>query len=306
MRKIKNECLRTMESPIKWVMAHIHEALVNIAPEKKVEFDNVYNDFVIEYIDSSKYQIDVEVQNKKINLSYGAVEIFWATSYGYLKFYKVLFEDHQVKGGEKIVFDDCPELKEPISLLRWIYERWTNKIDTQWPSDLPKPIENPETDTMEYAAQELCLAATAFALHHELGHLRLDHSILQNIYEEKEADLSAVDWLSDKLFQDSDPCKIKRALAIFLVFETLTAKSIYTNHYSSASHPDSHIRLFESLDAYIDDPNHFVWQLVCATLSLHFANNKIPIPPKEFDSFHECVMEYILILREKANSSRTN
>ncbi len=306
MRILKNNSLRTMTSPIKYVMSHVHDALVNIAPEKKEKFDELYKDFILEYIDSQKYIIEVEVQNKKINLSRGAVEIFWATSYGYLMFYEVLFKDHQIKGGTKIVFDDYPELSKPISLLKWIYERWTNNIDTQWPSDLPKPKENPTTDTMEYVAQELCLAATAFALHHELAHLRLDHSMLQNIDEEKEADLSAVDWLSDKLFQDSDPCKIKRALAISLVFETLTAKSIYTNHYSSASHPDSHIRLFESLDAYIDDPNHFVWQLVCATLSLHFANNKIPIPPKEFDSFHECVMEYILILREKANSSRTN
>lgn len=306
MRKIKNECLKTMESPIKWVMAHIHEALVNIAPENKAEFENEYEDFILEYIDSAEFIANVDINEKKIKLSRGVVETFWAASYGYIIYYVKVVQ--RQKPSEKKIIDlhADPEVSKGILLLKWIFERWVNKEDSLWPNDLPQPLQYPTKGTMENVAQELCLSAVAYLLHHELAHIRLKHSHLPSLLEEKEADSAAAEWLLGNNFGELDDRQIKRLFAITIVFETLTAQSIYTSNYSSMSHPDSHQRLFENINKYIQDPNHIVWAFICSTLTLHLQNKKIQTPVKIYETFLDCVAEYMLIIRDEANKTKSN
>ena len=297
MREIKGKCLLTMESPIRFVMSHIHEAIVNIAPENKERFDNEYPDFILEYFDTDKWILEVDA-SKHISLSRRVVEIYWAVAYGYITFYTKIVQGKKIiQETEKNLHEDS-EVKNAMLLLTWIYESWLNNVDSPWPIDLPRPLENPKKGIMENVADELCLCSIAYLIHHELAHVRLQHSGSSTIDIEKEADAEATDWLLNHSLDEWDYKFIKRALGIAVAFEVLTAKGIYTKTFDGITHPYSYNRLYHSLDKYINDPQHVVWALIASTLKLHLDNQKIDTPKIIYKDFKECVNSYMDLLSE--------
>lgn len=293
MRNIKGQCLEKMASPIKFIMYHIHEALVNIAPEMKKRFDKEYSEFILEYIDSPDWIINVNTQKKHIKLSRRVVEIFWAVSYSYVTFYTKVVQGEKVDKKKTVNLIDDNTVRKSMQLLKWIYESWLNKDDGQWPGNLPKPVENPNKGSMENVADELCLCAISVLLHHELAHIRLGHSGNSTIDQEKEADIFAIDWILDHNLEEWDYRFVKRAIGIALAFEVMTAYSIYTNNYGGVTHPYSYDRLFHNIDRFIDDPQHIVWAFIVSTLKLHFDNAKISVADVVHNNFRDCAESYI-------------
>ena len=175
MRIIKGKCLFKMKSPAKYVMEHIHEAIINIAPEREREFKDAYPDLEIEYIDDNKWICNADSSNKHIKLSRRVVEILWCAAYSYLTIYTMLSQKE--KNGQKmeIVFGEDENANSAAKLLKWAFESWLNPNDLQWPEDLPRPRDNPKNGSMENVADEFCLCAVAYLMHHELAHIRLRH-----------------------------------------------------------------------------------------------------------------------------------
>ena len=296
MREIRGKCLETMYSPIRSVMSHIQESLINIAPENKELFEKVYPDFILEYIDTPKWILNVEIDKKHIKLSRRVVEIFWSVSYGYITFYTKVIQSKKVVTKTDINLQENEEVKKATLLLKWVYESWLNNVDDSWPDDLPKPIENPRKGIMENVADELCLCSIAYLIHHELAHINLLHSGESSITIEKEADTAATDWLLNHSLDEWDYKFIKRALGIAIAFEVITAHGIYTGNFDGVTHPYHYDRLYNNLNRYIIDPLHIVWALIASTLKLHLDNKKINTPDIIYKDFKECVNSYIDLL----------
>lgn len=302
MRKIKGKCLETMVSPIRYVMAHIHEALVNIAPENKERFESEYPEFILEYKDTDVWILGVN-NSKHILLSRRVVEIFWGAAYGYATFYTKIVQGKKYNRKTVTNLHNNSEVKEAMLLLKWVYESWLNKECASWPDNLPKPEESPQQGSMENVATELCLCSIAYLVHHELAHIRLKHAGCSTISIEKEADFEATDWLLNHSLDEWDDKFIKRALGIAMAFEVLTARGIYTGDYGGISHPYSYDRLFHNLEKYITDPQHLVWAFICSTLKLHLDNKKIETPEIEYKDFKECVNSYLDLLSRNTQAT---
>jgi len=296
MRHIENRCLKSMTSPIKYVMMHIHNAIINIAPENKEKFDKVYPDFILKYLDDYKFIANVDTVKKYIKLSRRVVEILWAVSYGYTMYYTKIVQDKKILHTTIIDLHADSDVKQAMKLLKWIYESWLNDDNDNWPDELPKPIKNPQKGSMENVADELCLCAISYIIHHELSHIKLKHPNEENIENEKEVDIEATDWILNHSLDQWDYKFIKRAMGIAIGFEVQTARGIYTGDYGGISHPYSYDRLYQNLNRYIDDPQHITWAFICSTLKLHLDNKKIQTPDQTYDSFQDCVNSYIDLL----------
>ena len=85
MRELWIAQLRDMDSPIRHVMMHIHEAIVNIAPERKDSFAREYSELILEYLDDHHWICDVNVENRHIRLSSKVMEVLWAASFMYFR-----------------------------------------------------------------------------------------------------------------------------------------------------------------------------------------------------------------------------
>lgn len=296
MRVINNSCLEYMKSPIRFIMNYIPDALVNIAPENKNRFETEYPDFILEFVDTKNWQLEVDTRLNKIYISRKVVEIFWAVSYGYMTFYQRIMSGKLITEPTIVDLNEDPKVLKSMQLLNWIYKSWINNDSEKWPTQLPKPLENPSEDSMEKVADELCLCAVAYLLHHELAHIRLLHKGESEIESEKEADFEATEWLLNHNIPEDDMRFIKRAFGIAISFEVLTARGIYTGDYGGKKHPYSYDRLFNSLDRYINNPTHIIWAFLSSVLKLHLDNEKIEIPYDVFDDFKQCVNSNIDLL----------
>ena len=293
MRHMKNDCLRTMVSPIRFVMFHIHEAIVNIAPERRAQFDNEFTAFTLEYFDTGDFICDVDVSAKHIRLSRQVVELMWSISFGYITLYTKVIQVH--KPITRHVFDltQNAEVPQAMKLLKWAFENWLNPTNQiPWPADLPRPVTQPTFGSMENVADELALCATAAYLHHELAHIRLTHVGSASIEQEREADYAMADWILDHNLLLTDPRFVKRALGIAFAMEALTAYGIYTDKFGGTTHPCSYDRLVNTVSRYVTDSNHIVWAVLVTTLKLHLDNRKIKTPDVVYKDFKECVNAY--------------
>lgn len=296
MREVRMAQLEKMASPIRHVMAHIHEAIVNIAPEQRDSFASEYDDFVLEYLDDHRWICDVNVANRYIRLSRKVMEVLWAASFAYFRLYLAIVArtGGRASVSAEIEFANEVRLGEAADLLRWAMSSWLNRTADPWPRTLPAPFPHPPHASDEHVADELSLCAVAVILHHEFNHIRLQHQGASELDSERDADHAATDWVLGQLEEQDDAFK-KRALGVATALAVLVAKGIHTRAYGGDSHPRSFDRLMYSLDRRIDDPNHQVWFFVAAILKLHLdnASHGAEVPDRAFDSGQECVDAYV-------------
>ena len=213
MRQVVLDAVANMTSPVKHLMPHIHEALVNVAPERRADFDATYDAFVLEIVDDHRWICSVDVENKHIRVSRKVVEVLWAAAFAYFRLYERVQE---VTGGRvsvsaELEFNTDPALNQATQLLRWAVDTWINESDEPWPDALPRPIPNPPHASTEHVADELCLCAIAVILHHELAHIRLRHGGTSELDAERDADMAASAWIFDGLDDEFDNRFVKRA-----------------------------------------------------------------------------------------------
>lgn len=309
MKIIDNRVLKDMESPIRFVFLDLHLALVNIAPERTNEFDQVFAEFELEYTISQKRKINVNVEKKHIEISSRIVEEVWAASLAYYRLYEVLqrlLTIDRTKSHE-IAFQDYPALMESFKLLRGIMN------GDKWPQNCPSPTEHPPKGSDIHVANELCLCALAFMLHHELNHIRFGHVGASKIDTEKEADRYTAEWILSKVenSEDKETQKLftKRILGIIIALSHSTAISIQTNYFGGKSHPRTFDRLYNMLSDYCsDDLDHPAWCLATVIVKLHVDNsiNNITVRPGGFDDYKEYLNSMIDSLAEHSTKTESN
>jgi len=289
-------------------MKNIHNAIVNVAPEKIKQFESELKDFTIEYIDVNKWICKVKPDKRFIKLSRLVVEIQWAAAYSYIMLYTKVTPGIKPSTKKIVSLTEDAEVAKAMKLLKWAYENMIiNGKNSPWPSDLPQPIENNfNNQSMEKIADEMCLVAIASIIHHELAHIRLGHTSNSSIEEEKYADYEMADWILNHNLDINDMHFIKRSLGIAIAFETAIAYGIYTKQYGGTSHPPSYDRLINTLRPYIMDDNHVVWSVIAVSTKLHIDHRKLLTPDIEYNTFYECINQYADILSRAENSDSEN
>lgn len=290
MRIIENQCLLTMKSPARYVFRYLHLAIVNLAAERKVEFDSELDSFTLRYCDSHLWKLDVDVRNRTIQISRKVVEVLWASSYAYFVIYNDVIRHQDLT--KQIVLDLTGDerVRQSCELLRWAFESWLNNSDAEWPSDLPMPVETPTKNSDEYVADELSLGGLAFMLHHELAHIRLGHCGDSVVEKEREADYAAIDWVFEKTDQSESNIIKKKALCCAEGLAVLCAYGVHSGSFGGYTHPPSYDRLVHGLARALDnDPCHLAWFFVSTILSLHMTNAGITLPDRAYDSPYDYV-----------------
>ncbi len=267
MRTLRYEALDTMASPVKHVLKHVHRALVNIAPERSEKFDAEFAAFDLEILDDHRWVCDVQPAKNHIRLSSKVAEVLWASSLMYFRVYQVA---QQHPGGTEIDIAASPELSEAGKLLTWALEIWFNGEQTPWPGHLPHPIASPEHASDLHVADELCLGALGFYLHHELSHIRLKHA-KPDIDAERDADSTAAAWILDGV-DEEDSRFVKRVICLAVALMAIIAKGIHTGAHDGVTHPRDYDRLINVLEQHVENPDHIVWFFVATVLSLHGQN----------------------------------
>lgn len=299
MREVRAEALVTMRSPVRFLMEHIHEAIVNIAPERQNEFDHIFDNFILEYLDDHKWICDVVVAENRIRLSRKVLEVIWASSFAYFQIYIEI--EQQNIGGEnfpsvEVDLVNDPNLAEACELVRWALDSWLNERDSDWPDGLPRPIEDSVDGPYEKIADELTLCAIAYMLHHELAHIHLRHTDGSNIEDERDADYASADWIFDRLNTNLNRDMFtKRGLGVAIAFAILLAQGIHTGQYDGNTHPRSFDRLLHVLSRHVRNPHDPIWAFVVAVLTFHLdnADHGAVISKGPFDSFKECAESYV-------------
>lgn len=297
MMRINNSTLPNMTSPIKHVMATLHLAIVNIAPEREAEFESTWKNVTLQYLDQPEWICSVNIENQHILLSRRVIEVTWCASYAYSLLFTKEMQGKDLGTPIKINFCNNPQVHQGMKLLSWAYQNWLHGEDQPWPATLPSPIENVERGSSLWVADEFCRCSMAYILHHELAHIRLKHDpTASTLCDEREADYSAADWIMNPSLEDDDPRFIKRAIGIAVALEVLTSQGIHTGKYGGTKHPPSYDRLIHTLRRFIQNDNHVVWAVVVVTLKLHIDSKGMQMPDTKYETWIACAEDYANVL----------
>ena len=294
MRIINNLALASMASPAKALLEKLHTAIVRIAPERKKEFDDLYPEFTLDYIDCDKWILHVN-DDKRIQISSFVIEFLWATAYAHFVFYTRVFQGKQFSARTEISLGSDPKVGEAMRLLKWAVEKLINKDSAPWPTDLPKPKMIMGDTSDEGVADEMALGSAACLIHHELGHVALGHIGGSEIQIENDADLHSWEWIiGDRRDYDAKDLS-KRLLLLVHAYSVGIILDVHRGYTMLISHPRSIDRLFKLLTHFEVPENHQTYAYAFATLHLHLENteNRLPIQQAAYESFFESFDEVI-------------
>lgn len=297
-----------MKSPIKHIMEHVHNSIINIAPERAEEFINKFPNLTIQYLDTDEWICNSNSKTCHINISRSVAETAWCLSYCYMVFYQKYYDGKMILEKRKIYYKDDEEAFRAAQLYKWAFDNWLyQNLRRPWDLNFPYP-KNPPQSFFEKVATELSLCALAYMLHHELAHIILRHEKSNdnyvNIEAEKEADIYAANWILDNNLKTDGPVFRKRALGIAVALEMLIAKGIYKKDINHLiDHPRAFDRLINTLSNFITNPNHAVWAVLVSTLSIHLNNAGISLPEKLYETFYDCLDDYLNLLSHLDNNS---
>ena len=294
MRIIDNSALEVMASPVKCVFPKVHLALVNIAPEREAQLDELYPEFTLEYLDSHNWILGV-TDDKRIQISSFVLEFLWATAYAHFVFYTKIFQGKQFSARTEVSLRDDPDVVAAMNLLQWAIQKLMNKDKSAWPDDLPKP-QMIVGDTSDCGvADEFTLGAVACLLHHELAHIGLKHSGGSTLEIEKDADQESWEWIINNRrdFESSD--LQKRFLLLVHAYSVGIIRDVHLGKTTMSTHPRSIDRLFKLMTHFGVPENHISQAYAFATIYLHLENssNPLPIQGEAYDSFFSSFDEVI-------------
>lgn len=283
-----------MQSPIRHLMQdNLPVSVFTIAPERKTEFDVSLDNFDLIYTNEGRWKFCADPFSREIFVSRGAVELIWCASLAHFLFYTRLIQNKKFDRPVEIDPHSDEGVSNALKLLAWAINcQLRNDNSDDWPANLPSPLKVPAKESDEHVADELCLVSCAFLLHHELAHIRLQHSAGVNdalsLSQEKEADIAAAEWVLDGIDADS-PMFVKRMLGIVQAFLLATAVGLYGGNLGGNSHPFSYDRLTSLLNRFLGRANHFTKGIVFAVLDLHFQNSGRQLTKQAFADQEEAL-----------------
>jgi hypothetical protein len=292
-------------SPIDQLYQHLIPALVNVAPERAAELQQLLDKHHITFVfdDKSPDMIFFAcARDKTITMGLRALERLWAQAFAYISLYEFITKKHLADPTVRDYDLTGPEIKPAMDLLKWAFDverrlRDKNPGDISWPDGLPRPNKDAGKDSLEKAADELFLCAIGSVLHHEVGHIERNHdprSLFQpssalkpedapdfkmataiRLEWEKEADAWSANWLLDGI-DESDDRFLKRVLGISLGFLWEASRNVYTGRWLSRHHPPAWDRLYQNVKQHVsNNPHHPIWPFVAYVLQLHLMSIEI-------------------------------
>lgn len=271
--------------------------LESISPERKEELHNLTANVTFSITDGPEWKCEAISNYELIAVSRKTIEIIWAFCYSYYDIYSKSIAG-QAASGQQINLNNH-DLGSARKLLTWAMNNLKGEEVNEIPDDCPKPSDRILWGSTGHVALELMLATIAFYLHHELAHIRVkDKSFDKPILEEQECDRLAVEWILNKCPANAFD---KRVFGIATGLSLMNALGTHTKDFDGRQHPFSYNRLIENLEKNVNPDNDKVWGWVIAILSIHFHENKMPLPQEQFANFYECVKAYKTIMEEHGN-----
>jgi len=133
------------------------------------------------------------------NLKTGAIEArfaalmsVWATAHACLDLAEEVRTARNA-GKTKLVLDDHPVARRAYDLLE-ASKALIGEHTFSWHQGLPIPDFRAQPGTEAASINNVFLGATAWALLHEVAHLKLDHQVTSNTDQEKREEFEADDW----------------------------------------------------------------------------------------------------------------
>jgi len=283
--------LDDLKSPIERIAALVPASLERIAPERSVDLAPHFPQLTLHFVAERKFRAQINPETGEITVSALFLEVAWALAYSYHVFHmKVL--NTPLWNGQEVDLKADSEVTAAMALLAWAIGAIEN--GNSWPAGAPSPEAEPQSATIEFGAQQLCLGAMGVILQHELAHKYLSHRKPQppddswTLEAERDADASAVSWVLD-----SNTCPPQqftfRAMSVAIAFLLFVARSIHTGDYGGLTHPRTFDRLFHALKEYLDPDEAVVWGFVGGILLLHMRYMKIFPPTQEYQRFYDFV-----------------
>lgn len=266
---------------------HLIKLMSDVAPERASRLAQVLTQHSVAFAvndQADRVLFRSHPRGNVIEVGLKCIWRLWASTYAYLCLYDELqlakLSDANVLGLEF----RSPRSKKAARMLQYAvtYDVAIRRGQTApsevtgLPNDLPRPFADAPHGSDEYAADQLCLKAIGYILHHELAHIYCGHKRCKgpdSIQQEKEADLQAAEWLLGNPALDPN-VRLGRELAIAAGLGWLAAIDVYVRP-SGTTHPPSYDRLYQIMDHYVVNKNSLVWALLAILLLLHLQNQNV-------------------------------
>lgn len=288
-----------MRSPICYLENEIARCPTLIAPEREERLAALQDkyQFEIELVDEAGFNIRVDLKEhchkgRVITLPIAALEYLWVCAFHYW----IINQEYSLTQSKSLLqfnLRGTDRLRLAEELSNWASQNLNKKGVDKWPDNLPSPIAARRNDTDALVANELFLCALAWMIHHEIAHAELQHGVAISgigIYEEKQADLKASEWVLDGL-ECNDPKLKKRGLGV--VTAILTLQSLEVNRVNNPNtHPSAHQRLHSCLSPYKIGCEEAIEAFAVVVLQVLFSDQGIS-PDIEGTSFSEILSQFL-------------
>ncbi|MDA3821683.1 MAG: phage exclusion protein Lit family protein [Bacteroidales bacterium] len=293
-----------MRSPICNLEESIAGVASKIAPEKENECAK-YRDrygISIDLIDDNEFSIRVNLSSKTIILPFASLEYLWV----FANYCWILTQEYAAAQRNGAKEFDCvgnARLRNSHELLGWSKNNLSTTGLKKWPSGFPAPVRNPEYCSDTHVANELFLCSLGWMVHHEMGHIILQHAPLATALseqEEKDADRHATDWLLSGL-EENVPMMKKRAVGIAVGVLCLQSLEVNTNSCLRNTHPNAHDRIFDCLSEY-KVGNEEVVEAFAIVVMQYLFHEKGIMANIDVDSFESILGELLFDVSRSKNS----
>lgn len=267
------------------LLESVPRSLELVAPEKLSGLTTAVDNLSLEIYETSSRLHSCRPSPPTIRLSSRVVELLWAQTYAFTMYYTKELAGVR-PDGQQINPRRKPEVDKALDLLKWAILEVVSPADRPWPAGCASPQADPSTDELLGLTDDLALMGAAFILHHELAHIRLNHSAPTDIDQEREADYAAADWILDGTAAGTEQFR-KRALGISVALLYLISSGVYTGDHDGTKHPKDYNRLLFTLERHVAPDTDDVWAFVNGMLDLLIQDAGSVASRGPFDDFHE-------------------
>jgi hypothetical protein len=226
------------------------------------------------------------------HVSDGALNLVWCASYASWFIYKAYERARDV-----VRFDDDVGTVEALDLYEWAVRCVRQKIYTPWPEGAPQPTKNPAQGIELLIANEVFLAAVAWMLLHEHGHLAHNHPFLTSTRskdEEHEADLFATDHVLGGVTDDA--VRFKRSVGIVIANTLILLVELMNGPEASQTHPPVEERTSRNLRGSELGTNDRIHAFATALIQFHLRIVGINPVLEKHDQFGQFLDDFCLAI----------
>jgi len=230
--------------------------------------------------------------NNTILLSQASIEIIWSITYAHFIYYKLY----------------CKGIKPDGQTIELNNENWIIPKEMLTASTHAL-INNESFDFLDSYPRNFCDVneigkifkyALIFFLSHELFHVKYYETYSDSLHEENNCDIDALKLILNSSGENDYLIKSKGICYGLMI---LNVYGIHTNYFDGITHPFTYDRLIKNIELFFGKENDKIWGLVLAMFALHMTEKGISQPTDEFETFHDCIIEYKRIF-ENSNANK--